>query len=98
LKISLNVKHVGKEIIVAACDEELLGKTLEAGKIKIEISKKFYGGEIVSVEEAIEALKNCTIGNIIGNNIIEKSIEAGIVHEACLLWIQGIPHAQIVKV
>ena len=38
--------------VVAVCDEDLLGKTFEEGKLFLKVSKEFYGGERKDVEEA----------------------------------------------
>ena len=84
-------------MLLAACDAELLGKTLKEGKIVFHINEKFYKGTRVTVEEAVELMKQCTIVNMIGKKIVEKAIEAGLVHPEAILLIEGIPHAQIVR-
>jgi len=51
----------------------------------------------VSAEEAVEMIANSTIVNMVGKNIVQKAIEKGYVHPEAVLNIEGIPHAQIVK-
>jgi len=51
----------------------------------------------VSVDEAIDLMKQSTIVNMVGQNIVEKAIERGLVHPEAVLKISGVPHAQIVK-
>jgi hypothetical protein len=50
------------------------------------------------VEDAIELVKESTIVNLIGANIVNKAIEEGLVHPEAVLEISGVPHAQIVKI
>jgi hypothetical protein len=43
-------------------------------------------------------IENSTIVNMIGKNVVQKAIEKGYVHPEAILNIEGIPHAQIVKI
>jgi len=84
-------------VLLATCDAELLGKILREGKIVFEVREEFYKGSKVSVDEAIDLMKQSTIVNMIGQNIVEKAIERGLVHPEAVLRISGVPHAQIMK-
>lgn len=88
---------MGKCTLLAACDAELLGKTLKEGKITFHVHEKFYKGPKVTLEEALELIKQSTIVNMIGQKIVKKAIEHGFVHPEAVLMIEGIPHAQIVR-
>jgi hypothetical protein len=61
------------------------------------VTEEFYKGAEVELEEAIAMIENSTIVNMIGKNIVQKAIEKGYVHPEAILNIEGIPHAQIVK-
>ena len=93
----MNLRKLGKCVLLAACDAELLGKTLKEGKIVFRVHEKFYKGPKVTVEEALELIKQSTIVNMVGHKIVKKAIEKGFVHPEAVLMIEGIPHAQIVK-
>ena len=79
------------------CDAEILGRTLREGKIIFCVKEDFYRGPLVSVEEAVSLIESSTIVNMIGKNVVKKAIERGYVHPEAVLSINGIPHAQIVK-
>ena len=85
------------QILVASCDADLLGKTLNHGKIKFEICPEFYGDSLLELEEVIKIIKKATIANLIGSNIVERAIKEGLVHPEAILLISGIPHAQIMR-
>lgn len=87
----------GRCVLLATCDAELLGKILKEGKIVFKVREEFYKGSKVSVDEAIDLMKQSTIVNMVGQNIVEKAIERGLVHPEAVLKISGVPHAQIVK-
>ncbi len=87
-------KHVqGKNIVVAAADEEIIGKEFRENNKKLTVSTSFYRGELLEIESAVEILKKARNINIVGQKIVGAAIEARIIHELAVLTIQGIPHA-----
>lgn len=94
----MNLKKIGRNVILAICDAEILGKTLRDGKIVFCVKEDFYKGARVNIEEAVSMIQNCTIVNMVGKNVVKKAIEQGHVHPEAVLNIEGVPHAQIVKI
>lgn len=97
LEVYLKVRKIGKNVLLAICDCEILGKTFKEGKITFYVKEEFYRGAKVAVEEAIAMIANSTIVNMVGKNVVQKAIDEGYVHPEAVLNIEGIPHAQIVK-
>ena len=97
LEAYVKLKKMGRNVILAICDCDLLGRTLREGKIVFHVKDEFYNGGKVSVEEAVDMIENSTIVNMVGKNCVEKAICKGYVHPDAVLEISGIPHAQIVK-
>jgi len=87
----------GRHVLLAICDAELLGKTLRDGDVVFKVQEEFYKGVKVSVDEAVELIKQSTIVNMVGDRIVKRAIERRFVHPEAVLKISGIPHAQIVK-
>jgi len=97
MKISMKLYKKGEDLLIGACDEELLGKRLKEGKLRLHVKKTFYGGRLVD-EKTFEAyLKEATIANLVGKRTVKCAIRLGYVNPECVLYIQGIPHAQMVK-
>jgi len=94
----MNLKKIGKYVLLAMCDAEILGKTLREGKIVFCVKEDFYKGARVNIEEAVSMIQNSTIVNMVGKNVVKKAIEQGYVHPEAVLNIEGVPHAQIVKI
>lgn len=86
----------GEEILVAACDEAILGETFKEGKTRIEIREEFYRGEPVDGDDLEARLARATIANLTGEETVQAAIDLGYVDEANVLWIDGTPHAQFV--
>jgi len=97
LYVYVNMWRWGRHVLLAICDAELLGKTLRDGDVVFKVQEEFYKGVKVSVDEAVELIKQSTIVNMVGDRIVKRAIERGFVHPEAVLKISGIPHAQIVK-
>jgi hypothetical protein len=97
VNVYLNVKKIGNNVVLAVCDCDLLGKTLKEGKIVFHIKNEFYKGKKTTVEEAVDLIANSTIVNLVGKTCVEKAISEGYVHPEAVIKIEGIPHAQIMK-
>jgi hypothetical protein len=91
-----SVRH-GKDTLVAVCDEEILGQILEGGRVPFKVSEGFYKGVLGEVEEALEAMRQATICNLVGKRIVNAAIECRMVHERAVIYFGEVPHAQIVK-
>jgi len=97
LDVYVKLKKNGKNILLAICDANLLGKTLKEGKIVFKITNEFYKGRKISVDQAVTMIENSTNVNLIGNSCVKKAIENGFVHPEAVIKIEGISHVQIVK-
>ena len=87
----------GRDTVVAVCDEEILGATLDGGREPFTVSEGFYKGVLGDVEEALEAMRRATICNLVGKRIVKAAIGCRMVHERAVIYFGDVPHAQIVK-
>lgn len=97
MEVYCNLKQVGRNVLLAICDCELLGKTLREGKITFQVKNEFYNGRKATIDEAMAMIDNSTIVNLVGKTCVEKAIAKGYVHPEAVIKIEGVPHAQIVK-
>ncbi|MCD6330607.1 MAG: DUF424 family protein [Thermoplasmata archaeon] len=93
-KIYIKVYTVQNEVLVAACDAELIGKTLKEGEIEFHVSKEFYADVLGDEELLKKHLVNATIANLVGHRAVKCGIEVGIIDKENVIKIAGIPHAQ----
>jgi hypothetical protein len=98
LEVYAKLSKCGEHVLLAACDVELLGKVLRTEKLVFKIKEEFYKGPKIPLEEIVKLIEESTIVNMVGNNIVKKAIENGLVHPDAVLEICGVPHAQIVKI
>ena len=95
--ISVRIYKQGRDVLIGACDEKLIGKKFSEGKFQIEVRKEFYDGERINKEILKRYLENATIANLVGEEAVRCAIEIGLVDPSCVIKIKGVPHAQIVK-
>lgn len=81
--------------VIAMCDEELVGKKLEDKKRQIEVYERFYKGEKVSDERALEILKEGKNINLVGNKIVGLALKNGIISKESIIEIKRVKHVQI---
>ena len=81
--------------VAAVCDNDLVGKYFEDGEMQLDVKEDFYKGEEVNYEKAVEIISNMAhedaTFNIVGEEAIRASIEAGIISEEDVKEIQGVP-------
>ncbi len=84
--------------ILACCDKELIGKTLQEGNYDVTIEESFYKGELITQEKLEELLQEVNNANLFGKKTISIAIKQGFLTQKDLIKIKGIEHAIILKV
>jgi hypothetical protein len=87
----------GAETLIAVCDCDILGKKFVEGHLQIDVSFDFFGGEKSSCAEVEAALASATMANFVGCKTVEHAISLGYVERDCVLSIDGILCAQMVR-
>ena len=87
-----------RQLIVAVCDKEIIGKKFHEGELTLKLEPSFYKGQDASVSEIKEALLCATIANVAGEKAIACAVECGCVEPDTVIFIEGIPHAQMIRI
>ena len=97
--IYLNIHQADEGVIIAMCDESLIGRTLEEGNVFIDLNAyaSFYKGELVKAEKAkktvAEYREKMSSANIIGEESIGVALAADIIAKSNIAKVQKIPYA-----
>ncbi|MDE1821396.1 MAG: DUF424 family protein [Euryarchaeota archaeon] len=94
--VVLRVHRVRGEVVVAACDSELIETELQVGKCPVKVSSHFYGRIAVSEEEFVAQVRRGTIVNLLGARTIGWAVKAGLLAVEGAGSLGGVPHAEIV--
>ena len=92
-------RHESKDrIVIAICDEDLIGKKFSEDDLVLDVSERFYKGDKKSEEEVEEILRNARNINMVGKGTVNFALKIGISNKDSIITIDGVPHAQIVEV
>lgn len=95
--ISVKVYVKDSEVLLAACDEELLDRTFRSDGMRLTVSRTFYHKETVNEEMLKEMMITATSMNLVGERTISVARELGLISEKGTLAIEGVEHAQVVR-
>ena len=84
-------------LLVNICDEELIGRTVSEGKLKVHISKDFYFGEVVGKGEALRLIRICSVVNLAGRRSVSLAIDNEIGAREAIREIEDVPFLMIYK-
>ena len=91
-----------KGLIVAMCDEELLGRILTDGRRELDLKmySGFYKGELVTEDSARSriSMEELYTANVVGKRSVRIFIEKGLAQESDVLTIQDIPFIHIFRI
>ncbi len=94
-KIYVKIHRSNGEVIVAACDAELLGVVLAdpSRKIKFHVDPSYFKGELKTPEELLLDLENASSANLVGDTTVSTAIKSGFIHVDSVLVVNNIPIA-----
>jgi len=90
--------HVrGKDVVVAACDENLVGTVIEEGDLRLEVKEEFYKGERIPLSMLGEYLRRGTIINLLGNDVVSEAAKYNPILMIAAIRIGGVLHVQWIR-
>ena len=92
----VKVHRVGKDVVVALCDAELLGRELQVGNgLKIRIRREFYSGNLIPVSSIWEYVDKATVVNAFGNAVVEELARRITAVRLAAVNLGGVLHVQL---
>ncbi|MFC2162547.1 DUF424 domain-containing protein [Candidatus Altiarchaeota archaeon] len=85
------------DVLVAACDPDLIGTTLTEGELEVLVAPRFYGEATGSKQELLEEIGRASIINLMGDRIVSEMMDEGIVDECHVIKVCGVSHAQVIR-
>jgi uncharacterized protein len=84
-------------LLLVITDKEILGKKFEEGKVELDLTKKFYEGKERNKEEVRELISKARDLHLTGKEAVAVGVEMGLVNSERILFVKGMPHAEVVK-
>ncbi len=97
MQFSFKVIEYQKNLMLNICDADLVGKVLSQNKLIMSISKNYYGDQIIEKDEAEQLLRNSSIINMVGKNIISLCLSLEISSEKGVKEISDVPFLIVFK-
>lgn len=92
----MRIHRHDSEVILAACDDDVIGKTFAGDGRKITVSESFYGLKAVDADAVSEAMRSATIMNLVGEEVIALAVREGYASQDTVMDIGGVKHVQVV--
>ena len=84
-------------VLVNICDEELVGRTVTEGQLKVHLSREFYSGEVVGMGEALRLIRTCSIVNLAGSRSVALAVDNDVGAPEAIREIEEVPFLMIYK-
>jgi hypothetical protein len=96
----LKIHEGGGQRIVAACDEELIGRALSDGKryLDLDAHRGFYIGDKVDSAGLKKALGSFTSANLVGKTAVTVALDLGLMAAGDIMYIKRVPYIQIYRI
>lgn len=95
-QLYLKSHRSGREVLIAVCDCDLMGKKFVEGNLHVEILPDFFGEEKATAQDVEQALARATMANLVGEMAVGHAVRLGYVARENVLIINGVPCAQMV--
>ena len=83
-------------LMINICDEELLGINIVSDSLNINITNDFFN-ELANEKDISNLLKRCSIANLIGRRVVEKTLSLGLAKRDSIKIVSDIPFLMIFK-
>ena len=97
VRFSIKIHKIHNEIMLAACDVDVLGQEYEEGEYRLFVSKDFYHERFVEETVFKKLLSQSTIINLVGENVIGIALKEGFIDGEHIFRVAKIPHAQSLR-
>jgi hypothetical protein len=95
--ITLETYDTEQGRMVAVADVAIVGEVYEEKGVRVDVDPDFYGETVTVREEVMKALRGASIANLVGEEAVEAGLDADVIDEENVLRIDGVPHAQMVR-
>ncbi len=98
-KIRFRLHRQGSELVLAAADEDVLGKKHSGGGRVLDLAKyaSFYGEQATDAVGLAKHLNACTSANLAGKAAIGAALSLGLAAPSDVVQIGSVSHLQLYK-
>lgn len=84
-------------MLLVVTDSDIIGKKFEEERLQLDLTKKFYQGEAKSKEEVKKIMMTARHLHLTGKASVAIGVEMDLVDSKKIIFIDKIPHAEIMN-
>lgn len=84
-------------LLIVVTDSDIIGKKFEEERLQLDLTKKFYHGEVKNKEETKHIMKTARHLHLTGKASVAIGVEMDIVDPKKIIFIDKVPHAEIMN-
>ena len=82
-------------LLVVICDSDIVGQVFVEGSRELSVKGSFFAGDEKTSDEVMVLLKAARHLHLTGKKIIEMALNMELIEVDRILWVAGVPHAQV---
>ncbi|MBT4935395.1 DUF424 family protein [Candidatus Woesearchaeota archaeon] len=96
MKLIVSQKSGPHGILVVITDKDILGKKFMEGKVQLDLTKEFYKGEEMDEKDVITLCEKARDLHLTGKHAVALGINQNLIDPQNILYVQKVPHAEVV--
>lgn len=81
--------------LVVIADKNIVGQVFHEDDLELTVKGKFFEGDEKTQDEILPLLQASRHLHLTGKKIIEIALNLELINPDRILWVQGVPHAQV---
>ena len=82
-------------LVVIVTDQDIMGKIFTEKRLQLDLTKKFYQGDLKSKEEVKKNIMTARHVHLTGKAAVAIGVEMDLVDPRKILFVQNVPHAEV---
>ncbi len=82
-------------LLLVITDRDILGKTFQNEKARLDLSTRFYQGVEMEKSAVLELLARARDVHLTGKEAVALAVELDLADGTRILWVEGVPHVQL---
>ena len=95
-KVIVSQKKGPHGILLVVTDSGIIGKKFEEGRVQLDLMQDFYKGEEMNKNQVKSLLQKSRHAHFTGKESVAIGVELDLIDVNRILYVDGVPHAEVV--
>ena len=88
----VKVHRTDGRVVVALCDNNLIGQKFESGDLRLDITERFYKGEQLKNDD-MATISNASSLNVVGKESVGFALKHKLINKENIIKVGRVPYA-----